>query len=153
METRNSLRDLVAWQKAVTLHADLIRLSLQPQVARHPWLAEKLRQSGTIMVGGIAEGHGRRDGSEREVFLPGAKGEAAQLASLLIALVQAGLLEASVAEPLGRRCDELQRILAGMIRPRRREPGTALSGSREPWRQPPPSAGGFPEGDPWDSRS
>lgn len=151
METRNTLRDLVAWQKAVTLHADLIRLSLQPQVARHPWLAEQLRHSGRSLAGCIAEGHGRRDGMDHGMFYPSAKGDALQLVTLLAAASQAGLLEAGVTAPLEKRCEELQRLLAGMIRQRRE--GPVSGGSRGPWRRPPPSDGEFPGDDPWDSRS
>jgi four helix bundle protein len=153
METRNTLRDLVAWQKAVTLHADLIRLSLQPQVARHPWLAEQLRQSGRSLAGCIAEGHGSRDGMDHGMYYPSAKGDAGQLLTLLVTAVHAGLLEAAVAEPLERRCEELQRILGGMIRARRRDDEPVNGGSRGPWRRPPPSDGGSRGGDPWDNRS
>lgn len=155
MENRNTLRDLVAWQKAVTLHADLIRLSLQPGVARHPWLAEQLRGSGRHIAGALAEGHGRRDGMDRAVYLPAAKGEASQLLSMLAAATQAGLVEAAAAEGLERRCEEILRLVAGLMRPRR--PGGEgegpVNGSREPWRRRPPSDGGSPGGDPWDSRS
>lgn len=151
METRNTLRDLVAWQKAVTLHADLIRLSLQPGVARHPWLAEQLREGGRRLAGWIAEGHGRRDGVDHELLLPSAKGDALALLTLVEAARQAGLLEGAASEALGKRCEELHRLLGGLIRQRRE--GPVSGGSRGPWRRPPPSGGGSPEGDPWDNRS
>ena len=156
METRNTLRDLVAWQKAVTLHADLIRLSLQPGVARHPWLAEHLRGGGRCIAAALAEGHGRRDGMDRAVYLPSARGEAAQLVSLLAAATQAGLVEGAAAEALERRCEEIMRMVSALIRPRRpagEGGGPVNGGSREPWRRRPPSDGGSPGGDPWDNRS
>jgi four helix bundle protein len=151
METRNTLRDLVAWQKAVTLHADLIRLTLQPAVARHPWLAEQLREGGRRMAGCIAEGHDRRDGIDHELLLPSAKGDALALLSLLEASRQSGLLEVGAAEALGKRCEELHRLLGGLIRQRRE--GPISGGSRGPWRRRPPSDGESPGGDPWDNRS
>ncbi len=151
METRNPLRDLAAWQKAVTLHADLIRLGLQPQVARHPWLAEQLREGGRRLAGAIAEGQDHVDDTNNDLLLAAAKGDALALLTLVEAARQAGLLEAPAAAALERRCEELQRLLAGLIR-RRRE-GPVSGGSRGPWRRPPPSDGGSPEGDPWGSRS
>lgn len=154
METRNPLRNLVAWQKAVALHADLIRLSLQPQVARHPWLAERLREGGHVVSGCIAEAQGRPDRFDRGCGFGYAKGEAARFLSLLAAARQAGLVEGSAAEALERRCDELQGMLGAARRKCGPDPEWPFSGdSRENSRRPPPSDGEFPEGDPWDSRS
>jgi four helix bundle protein len=156
MDTPRSLRDFVAWQKAVTLQADLIRLSLQPPVARHPWLAEQLRTSGRSLAGNLAMGQAGINGCDRDFHLPVAKAEAADIFSLLVAATQAGLLEAAVSEPLERRCEEVQRIIHAILRPSRPE-GPAqdrkFSGGRGPWRQPPPSDAGPPGVDPWDNRS
>jgi four helix bundle protein len=151
METRNPLRDLVAWQKAVTLHADLIRLTLQPAVARHPWLAEQLREGGRRLAGLIAEGQDRVDSIDNGLLLATARGDALSLLTLVEAARQAGLLEAAPAEALGKRCEEVQRLLGGLIRQRRE--GPVSGGSRGPWRRRLPSDGESPEGDPWDNRS
>lgn len=154
METRNTLRDLMAWQKAVTLHADLIRLSLQPPVARHPWLAEKLREAGREVSGCIAEAQGRPDRHDRGCGFGHAKGEAARLLSLLTGARQAGLIEPAAGEPLERRCDELQGMLGAARRACGRDPGLPVSGnSPGPSRRRPPSDGESRGGDPWDSRS
>jgi four helix bundle protein len=151
METRNPLRDLVAWQKAVALHADLIRLTLQPAVARHAWLSEQLREGGRRLAGGVAEGQDHVKDINNDLLLASAKGDALALLTLLEAARQAGLLEATAAEALGKRCEELHRLLGGLLR--RRRDGPVSGGSQGPWRRRPPSDGGFPEGDPWDSRS
>lgn len=154
METRNTLRNLVAWQKAVALHADLIRLSLQPQVARHPWLAEKLREGGHAVSGCVAEAQGRADRIDRGHGFGYAKGEAARFLSLLAAARQAGLIEGSASEALERRCEELQGMLGAARRQCGRDPEWPLSdGSPGPSRRRPPSDGESRAGDPWDSRS
>jgi four helix bundle protein len=153
METRSSLRNFVAWQKAVTLHADILRLSLTPGVARHPWLAEGLRSAAQAIAGHLAEGHARPDEFGAEVLYPMAKGLCGQLVSSLVAAELAGLVERQAAEALERQCEEVQRLVAGVIRGRReaREPGVSGGPARAP--RPRASDGGSRGGDPWDSRS
>ncbi len=153
METRSTLRNFVAWQKAVTLHADIIRLSLAPGVARHPWLAEGLRQDAASLAGHLAAGHCRPDEFGAEALYPMAKGLCGELVSLLVAAQMAGLVEAKAAEALERQCEEVQRLVAGLIRARReaREGGVSADRGRAPRR--PASDGGSRGGDPWDSRS
>lgn len=153
METRSSLRNYVAWQKAVTLHADVIRLSLTPGVARHPWLAESLRRLGEPIAGHLAAAHCRPDEFGAEALQPMAKGLCGELVSLLVAAQMAGLVEAKAAEALERQCEEVQRLVAGVIRARHegRESRISAAQGRAPRRR--ASDGGSPEGDPWDSRS
>ncbi len=153
METRSTLRNFVAWQKAVTLHADILRLTLTPGVARHPWLAEGLRETAGAIAGHLAAGHCRPDESGAEALYPMAKGTCGELVSLLVAAQMAGLVEAKAAEALERQCEETQRLLGGVIRARREAREGRVSGDpgRAPRRR--ASGGGSPEGDPWDNRS
>lgn len=153
METRSTLRNFVAWQKAVTLHADVIRLTLTPGVARHPWLAESLRHPAESIAGHLAAGHCRPDEFGAEALYPMAKGLCGELVSLLIAAQMAGLVEAKVADALERQCEEVQRLVSGVIRARRegREERLSADPGRAPRRR--ASGGGSPEGDPWDNRS
>jgi four helix bundle protein len=153
METRSTLRNFVAWQKAVTLHADVLRLSLSPAVARHPWLAEGLRGSAQAIAGHLAEGHARTDEFGAEVLYPMAKGICGQLLSQVLAARMAGLLEPAAAEALERQCEEVQRVVAGVLRARREGGGEGVNGARGRAPRRPASDEGSRGGDPWDNRS
>jgi len=150
METRSTLRNFVAWQKAITLHADVIRLSLTPGVARHPWLAESLRQPAESIAGHLAAGHCRPDALGGSVLFPLVKGCCGELVSRLVAAQMAGLVEAKAAEALERQCEEVRRLVSGVIRARR---DGEVSGDRGRAPRRPASDEGSREDDPWDNRS
>ena len=153
METRSTLRNFVAWQKAVTLHADVLRLTLTPAVARHPWLAEGLRASAQAIAGHLAEGHCRTDDFGKEVLYPMAKGICGQLLSQVLAARMAGLLEAGPAEAIERQSEEVRRLVAGVLRARLAGGGEGVNGDRGRAPRRPASDEGSRGGDPWDSRS
>jgi four helix bundle protein len=150
MENRSSLRNFVAWQKAVTLHADILRLTLTPGVARHPWLADSLRHPAESIAGHLAAGHCRPDELGGSVLFPLVKGACGELVSRLVAAQLAGLVETRAAEALERQCEEVRRLVSGVVRARR---DAEINGDRGRAPRRRASDEGSPEGDPWDSRS
>ena len=110
-------RDLVAWQKAMDLAEAVYRATAQfPREERYGLTSQTRRASASI-PSNIAEGQGRRSSDDEFVrFLLIALGSLCELETQLELAVRLEMLEKQMALPLRSSCDEVGRIINGLIK-------------------------------------
>ena len=113
---RRDYRDLVLWQRAVELAAEVHRVTLK--LPRHELfgLAAQMRRSAVSIPSNIAEGSGRRTTREFIAFLHIARGSLSELRTQLLLASEVAYVtgsEISVAENL---TDEVGKLLNSVIR-------------------------------------
>jgi len=117
---RRDCRDLVLWQRAIEMAAEVHRTSLR--LPRHEMfgMAAQLRRAAVSVPSNIAEGSGRRTTREFIAFLHIARGSLSELRTQLVLAERVGYLsptDVSNADKLG---DEVGRLLNAVIRGLRR---------------------------------
>ena len=113
---RRDYRDLVLWQRAVELAAEVHRVTLK--LPRHELfgLAAQMRRSAVSIPSNIAEGSGRRTTREFIAFLHIARGSLSELRTQLLLASKVSYVtgsEISLAENLS---DEVGKLLNAVIR-------------------------------------
>jgi four helix bundle protein len=108
-------KDLFAWQKAMQLAKDVYRLSACFPASEQFGLTAQLRRAAVSVPSNIAEGHGRRTKAHHIRFLDIARASANEVETQLLLAEQPGLLGKGSAGDCLRLCDEVQRIIKGLI--------------------------------------
>jgi four helix bundle protein len=104
--------DIVAWQKARELTAQVYRLSQQQDCLRKDFgLRDQMLRAAISMMANIAEGFERGRLSEFHQFLSVSKASCAELRSHLYVALDAGYLTAEEFEVLRLKAEEVGRIL------------------------------------------
>ena len=94
-----SFKDLVVWQKAMDLAAEVYRLAKKlPKEERYA-LADQLRRSASAIPSNIAEGFGRETGKDYANFLVIARGSVFETETHLLLCVRIHYLEAEEVQP------------------------------------------------------
>jgi len=107
--------DIVAWQKARELTAQVYRLSQQQERLRKDFgLRDQMLRAAISMMANIAEGFERGRLSEFHQFLSVSKASCAELRSHLYVALDAGYLNAEEFEVLRLKAEEVGRILGGL---------------------------------------
>jgi len=114
-----SLSNFVTWQKSVRLAADVIKLSQRSSLSRHPWAYDQLRRAALSVQSNIAEGYERRAEKDTERFYLIAKGSCAEVLTQIKVAQLADLLSQQDAVPVLAQCEEILRLIAGVIKARR----------------------------------
>lgn len=120
----SSLSNFVTWQKSVLLPADVIKLTQRTSLNRHPWACDQLRRAALSVPSNIAEGYERRAEKDAERFYLIAKGSCAEVLTQMKVAQLADLLSPQEATPVLSQCEEILRLIAGVLKARRlaREP-------------------------------
>ena len=115
----NNARDLVVWQKSVTLASKVYQATGRFPEAERQGLSLQMRQSALAAAANIADGAGRAVRAEYIRFLDVARGSLAELEVLVHIAGHLKLVE----EPLDLQRDvaELRRLLACFVRKLREE--------------------------------
>jgi four helix bundle protein len=122
--------DLVAWQEAVALAADIAVITRQLRGPGVYQVCEQVRRAAESVPANIAEGYGRGHGRDFARFCRIAAASAAELESHLRVAVATGRLRSEPAEPVLRRCRRVRALSRGLalkmegIHPARPRPGT-----------------------------
>ena len=114
-----SLSNFVTWQKSVRLAADVIKLTQRTSLSRHLWACDQLRRAALSIPSNIAEGYERRAEKDTERFYLIAKGSCAEVLTQLQVAQLADLLSPQEAAPLQAQCEEVLRLIAGVLKARR----------------------------------
>jgi four helix bundle protein len=111
-----SYRDLLIWQRGMTLVEDCYRISgALPETERYG-LVSQIRRASVSIPANIAEGYGRElDGSFAQ-HLRIAQGSLKELETLLLLAIRLSFADAKSVEQTLNYCDELGRMLRSMIR-------------------------------------
>ncbi|MFM9000740.1 MAG: four helix bundle protein [Opitutia bacterium] len=118
MEARG-LDQFKTWQKSVALAGDIIRFSQSSRLSRHPWFCDQIRRAALSVPSNIAEGYERRGEKDTPRFYLIAMGSCAEAKTQLRVAIHAQLVGEDEATPLCLACDEVLRLLSGVIRARR----------------------------------
>jgi four helix bundle protein len=111
-----TFRNLVAWQKAKTLAKDIYVVTRGFPKEEVYGLTIQMRRAAISVPSNIAEGKGRNTRKDYCHFLMQARGSLYELETQIELAVDLGYVESESARSLVSQCDELGRILNGLIR-------------------------------------
>ena len=109
-------RELQVWQKAKSLAVDLYAETREGQLARDFGVRDQMRRAAVSIASNIAEGYGRETVNDRCHFMTIAKGSCAELQTQLEIAHETGLLLKEKFALMDGQCDEVARMLSGLIR-------------------------------------
>ena len=107
---------LEVWNKAHGLSLEIYRLTQVLSRAELYGLTGQLRRAAVSVEANIAEGRGRMGDGDFARFLRYALGSATELECHLLLARDLSLLSAECCEELKRRTDEVERMLASLVR-------------------------------------
>jgi len=111
-------RDLEVWKRAKALAVDVYRFTNKDPLKKDYGLVDQMRRSAVSIASNIAEGDERDSIKDAVRFLYIAKGSAAELCTQIEIAEQVYLLSSDVSVQLRAECDELARMLRGLIKHR-----------------------------------
>lgn len=112
--TVRRFEDLVAWQKARVLTAEIYAATKHGQFSRDAGLSNQIRRAAVSIMSNIAEGFERGGRSEFHQFISIAKASCAELRSQLYIARDVGYLHPQEFERLMTSAEEVGRILGGL---------------------------------------
>jgi four helix bundle protein len=116
--SRGGFKSLLAWQKAQDLAVAIYELTRLPGWSRHFHLVDQMRRAAISVPSNIAEGDERDTDKDSVRFMYIAKGSLAELRSQLDLAARIGLLPEETFIETDQRCEEVARILRGLIKAR-----------------------------------
>jgi four helix bundle protein len=110
-----SYRDLLVWQKAMRLAAEAYRVAkLLPKAEEYRLTSQLLRAAASVPAN-IAEGHARGTRKDYAHFVSMARGSLAETETILLLLVDVGLLGEESVQPALALCTETGKMLNGLL--------------------------------------
>lgn len=106
--------DLVAWQKARALRADVFRVARAETMRREFDYKNQLRRAAISIMSNIAEGFERGGRGEFAQFLSTAKGSCAEVRSLLYVALDEGFIDEPTFGRLSAQAEEVGRVAGGL---------------------------------------
>ena len=116
-----SYRDLLAWQKAIELVAEIYSFTKTFPREEQFGLTIQLRRAAVSVASNIAEGKGLSTDRDFSLFLHHARGSLGEIETQLTIAERLGYLPASVSAKLMDQTSEVAKILNGLIRSMRPE--------------------------------
>ena len=110
-----SYRDLLVWQKAMRLAAEAYRLGkLLPKAEEYRLTSQLLRAAASV-PSNIAEGHARGTRKDYAHLITISRGSLAETETILLLLVDVGLLPNEQVQPALELSSEVGRMLNGLL--------------------------------------
>ena len=106
--------DLIAWQKARQLTADIYKITNRGEFARDFGLRDQIRRASVSVMSNIAEGFERFNPKEFHYFLSIAKSSYGEVRSQLYVALDANYLQTIKFAELKNKCVELSKITNGL---------------------------------------
>ena len=110
-----SYKELIAWQKAMDVTAEIYRLVKKLPKEELFILSEQMRKASVSIPSNIAEGHSRNSKKEFIRFLSIAQGSKAELETQLQLSVKVGLLEESDIDKVMGLLAETGKLITSLI--------------------------------------
>ena len=123
-------QDLRVWQQGMRIASAVLVMCRQLRKSERGLLAGQLRRAAVSIPCNIAEGYGRDSRRDYVRFLSIANGSLKELETLLLLCMSTRSLPASSAQPTLKDCDDLGRMLGGLIR------RLSAGGGSSAWRAP-----------------
>ena len=114
----SDFRQLDVWKKARELAVEIYRLTETEKLARDFGLRDQMRRAAVSVCSNIAEGNDRNSNKEMVRFLFMAKGSCAELIAQAEIAQGVGFLDPQEALRLTGNCEEISKMLRGLIRHR-----------------------------------
>src|SRR5579864_3631501 len=111
-----SFKDLIVWQRAMRLVKDIYRATESFPKEELYVLTAQLRRAAISIPSNIAEGKGRFSRPDLLHFLMQARGSLYELQTQIMIAADLHYLSESTALNLQRDCDEVARMLNGLVR-------------------------------------
>ena len=115
-EPIRSFQDLIAWQKARVLTANIYKATSQGSFARDFGLKDQIRRAAISILSNIAEGFERGGDKEFLQFLAVAKGSCGEVRAQLYIAVDQVYLPQDLFEKLSENTEEIGRLISGMMK-------------------------------------
>lgn len=106
---------LEVWKKSVVLYQKVAEVTDSINQREQFSLGEQARRATLSISSNIAEGTGREGNKEAKYFFNVAKGSIYEVVSLLYVMKEKGYLKAQEHEALYEQCDEIARMLSGLL--------------------------------------
>ena len=106
--------DVIAWQRARKLTADIYRVTSEGNFARDFGLKDQIRRAAVSSMSNLAEGFERGRPAEFHQFLSVAKGSCAELRTQLYVALDVGYIGLQTFEGLMAQATEVGQILGGL---------------------------------------
>lgn len=114
MTVIKSYRDLLVWQKAVTLGVNCYALTKRFPATERYGLASQIQRAAVSIAANIAEGHGRSGPAVFLQHLSIARGSLRELETLLLLADRLGYSKAETSRELAAATDEIGKMLYGL---------------------------------------
>lgn len=111
-----SFKDLTAWQKAIELTVSVYKLSSQFPDSEKFGLTNQMRRAAVSVGSNISEGYGRATMGEYIQFLGHARGSCSELETQIIIARALGFGKPSVLDSTEKLCDDVGRLLGGLLK-------------------------------------
>ena len=112
----SDFRELEVWKKARVMAISVYGLTVSGLLAKDFALRDQMRRAAVSICSNIAEGNERNTDRDTARFLYMAKGSAAELMSQADIAHGIGYLDDDVARKLMEDCEEISRMLGGLIK-------------------------------------
>ena len=109
-----SFEDLLAWQLARELTADIYGITRESAIYRDFGLRDQMRRAGVSIMSNIAEGHERGSSQEYYRFLAIAKGSCAELRSQLFAALDADYISADTFSDVAQKAKRVGQLIGAL---------------------------------------
>ncbi|HZR27187.1 MAG TPA: four helix bundle protein [Terriglobales bacterium] len=119
----SSYKDLIAWQKAMTFVREIYRATANFPREEVFGLTSQLRRAAVSIPSNIAEGKGRYSPRDFQHFLKQARGSVNEVETQLLLARDLDYLQKDQTAVLLKQCEEIGRILNGLISSLRKAEG------------------------------
>jgi len=109
-------KDLVVWQKGISLAKSTYRLTAKFPADERFGLVSQMRRAAISIPSNIAEGQARHTTGEFIQFISHAEGSTAELETQLILSIELGFAETKNTKTLFILLDDIRRMLNGLRR-------------------------------------
>jgi four helix bundle protein len=117
METKpQNYKDLVVWQKGISLAKETYRLTAEFPGGEKFGLVAQMRRAAISIPSNIAEGQARHTTGEFIQFISHAEGSTAELETQVILSIELGFAEAKNTKAAFSLLDDIRRMLNGLRR-------------------------------------
>ena len=116
MNEVRSYRDLLVWQKSLSLVKNIYSRTLSFPKCEAYGLSAQMRRAAVSIPSNIAEGQGRRGTGEFKQFLGTARGSALELETQLLIARDLGYLHRNEVDALLNQLGEIGRMLNGLLK-------------------------------------
>jgi four helix bundle protein len=106
---------LEVWKKSVVLYQKVSAVAEFINQREQFSLGEQIRRAALSISSNIAEGTGREGNREAKYFFNIAKGSIYEVVSLLYVMKEKRYLKAQEHEALYKQCDEIAKMLSGLL--------------------------------------